>query len=207
MAHREISSSSESDRGEGPSQGGSGAKRLDVTRDEARKAAREAAQQEAQWRYRASDKGQETLRKYRASDERRAAARKYRASDGGREQSEIDHRIQQWNKEASRYGQERPLSKGEEKNIKRSVKKSDRRPGQEGMLLPGVALPEGGDGPLQYNSPNTVRSTLQTLQRRGRLDPGQEKVQMMERELGEVSSESEDSRDRGYNEPPPEMRK
>jgi hypothetical protein len=95
---------------------------------------------------------------------------------------------------AVRYGQQRPkLTEEQARGFKALAERKDQRPGQEGMLLP------RGES-LQYNSPNTVRNKLQTLQRQGKLDPGQEKVQMMGRELGEVSSESEDSTDRKYNE-------
>jgi hypothetical protein len=175
---------------------------MDVTREGAL-----TARQKSDMKYRRSEKGIANREAHDQTPKRKAAKREYATSDKGKQNkirylgtNEVQENRRRFNEINSldhfaerHHGQKREFSKEEEKDIKRSVKVQDQPPGQEGVLLP------RGES-LQYNSPNTVRSTLQTLKRQGKLDPGQEKVQMMGRELGQVSSESEDSTDRKYNE-------
>jgi hypothetical protein len=204
MSQKDVKSGSEGDRGEGPSQGGSEARRLDVTREEARK----AALLEAQRRYEASPKGKATRQAHDQSSERKAGKAAWNQSEKGRAAKARNNTYLRLDYRAQAYGEERPLSKEEEKNIKR-LRVQDQPPGQKGAF---PASLRGDEKLEQHHTSDEEWGQLHTLivdDKKG--NPSDEKryLGLRYRLREERSPESDDTEDRGYNEllPEPEKRK
>jgi hypothetical protein len=123
----------------------------------------------------------------------------YRKSEKAQEDTKKNNAIGGLNRLVTReYQQQRPFSRGQENHFRNFVKDPDKRPGQKGAF---PASP-GQD-------PREELKRLDALivgQRKG-TPQDEERYYDLQNTLGERSSESDDSRDRGYNELPPKKDK